>query len=293
MTPEDESIIDLNSEYGKRTLAERIKYEINKYVESQHTELFRSHLGASVIGNQCSRYLWYHFHWFRASKPDGRSLRLFGRGHREEPIIRNLLKAVGCIFVDTVDIDGKQISVSALNGHFGGSCDGIATAPHLGLTTPALVEVKTSGTGAKFNDLAKKQVRSAQYRHFVQQCVYGKLLGIKFCVYIAVNKNDDDIYVEILELDETVANETIQKAEFVILTRQPPQRISEKPEYYLCNMCEMKPVCHQGAVPAHNCRTCVNAFPVENGRWHCRHWNALIPKEELIKGCPSHQTLPQ
>ena len=41
---------------------------------------WREHLGASEIGDPCSRKLWYLFRWVAVKKFDARMLRLFARG---------------------------------------------------------------------------------------------------------------------------------------------------------------------------------------------------------------------
>ena len=38
---------------------------------------FRSHMGASLIGGECSRAIWYGFRWFTRPNHDARLLRLF------------------------------------------------------------------------------------------------------------------------------------------------------------------------------------------------------------------------
>ena len=51
----------------------------------------REHLGASLLGHPCDRYLWLTFRW--AVKPTfpGRLLRLFRRGHNEEDTVVSVI----------------------------------------------------------------------------------------------------------------------------------------------------------------------------------------------------------
>jgi hypothetical protein len=58
----------------------------------------REHLGASVIGRECDREIWYGFRWFKDNLFDGRMLRLFDRGRREEPVVLVDLMAAGLKF---------------------------------------------------------------------------------------------------------------------------------------------------------------------------------------------------
>jgi hypothetical protein len=96
--------------------------EIYAWYEQQKEE-HREHLGASQIGHQCDRYLWYVFRWVNLPTFNGRLLRLFGTGKREEPRVYEELRGIG-VELHTED-SGKQIECRDASGHFGGSIDGI------------------------------------------------------------------------------------------------------------------------------------------------------------------------
>lgn len=55
----------------------------------------RHHLGASIIGRECYRELWYSFRWATNACLEGRVLRLFDRGHEEESRFVDWLEMVG------------------------------------------------------------------------------------------------------------------------------------------------------------------------------------------------------
>ena len=74
-------------------------------------EGFRTHLGASLIGGECSRALWYGFRWATKPKFSGRILRLFNRGHLEEARFISLLLMIGCT-VYQQDEKGNQFRIS-------------------------------------------------------------------------------------------------------------------------------------------------------------------------------------
>lgn len=57
----------------------------------------RTHLGASVLGRKCLRQIWYGWRWAHVVQHQGRLLRLFGRGHREEPQFVALLRQRGFV----------------------------------------------------------------------------------------------------------------------------------------------------------------------------------------------------
>ena len=64
--------------------AKEIKELIDNTCAGMYQSGFRSHLGASVIGNKCKRAIWFNFRWVKKPEFSGRQLRLFNRGHKEE-----------------------------------------------------------------------------------------------------------------------------------------------------------------------------------------------------------------
>ncbi len=230
---------------------------------------FRSHMGASLIGGKCGRAIWYGFHW--ATKPHfpGRVLRLFNRGHLEEARLIACLLTIGCQ-VYQQDAQGKQYRISDHANHFGGSGDGVVIGiPDLPANIPALTEWKTHND-ASFKALAKVGVREAKFEHFVQMQIYMRKMGLMFALYGAVNKNDDHLHLEIIQLDIQLADEFIQRARTIIMMRVAPTRISESPGWYECKFCDHRPICHLKSTPERNCRTCKFAEPnIDKGGWWC------------------------
>lgn len=284
--------VDLSITYWTRTIADRIKLKIDQYAVDHSDDGFRTHLGWSVIGRPCMRFLYYHWRWFWKESPTPRMERIFIEGHKIEKEIRHILKASGAIFLDHVDETGEQIQISELGGHFGGSTDGVFIWPEIGLNKPTLLECKSSRTGAGFTNLEPKGMMVVNPVHYDQINGYGRGLAIEYACYIVRNKNDSSIYVEIVELDWKHADILKAKAVEVIFMREVPKRISEKPSYYQCNMCSAKPLCHERKQPVPNCRNCSHAMPAEGGQWFCDKWNNNIPKDFILTGCTEHEFLP-
>src|SRR6267142_163472 len=53
----------LDSAEGRDELANQIEADIDKWCQLQYEDGPRSHLGASIIGHECERYIWFSFHW--------------------------------------------------------------------------------------------------------------------------------------------------------------------------------------------------------------------------------------
>jgi hypothetical protein len=315
-------------------LAEKTLIEIERQVEADQGKRFRgfleivlpgmadayrqgedghrSHMGASLIGGDCGRAIWYNFRWATKPRFSGRIIRLFNRGHLEEARFIALLLMMGCT-VYQQDETGKQYRISHAEGHFGGSGDGVVIGlPDLP-DTYTLTEWKTHGEKS-FIELAGKDwkkyvehlldpkkpkvpftgkgVRDAKFEHYVQMQVYMRKMGLPIGLYGAVNKNTDEIYLELVPLNVEIADQFLARAEKLIEMDVPPAKISETPGFYKCAYCDHKPVCHLKAAPDRNCRTCVFASVSKDATWVCGKFNQVIPKEVQLTGCQEYQRNP-
>jgi len=293
--------VNLDSPGISKALAKRILEEIDEYCVRTYDGGHRSHLGASLIGRECKRYLWYVFRWCLHEKTTGRQQRLFNRGHREEARFVEWLEGIGFkVWFENRDEapnekgEYPQYRISDVMGHFGGSLDGIAVLPErYGIEEPVLLEFKTNGTGAGFNKLADDGMPIAKPEHFAQTSTYGKKYNFRYCVYLNINKNDDSLHVEVVKLNHGLGEQMIMKAEQIILSQTPPVRLSDNPTFHKCGYCHLKDVCHKGAVVEVNCRSCAFARPVENAEWFCEVHNGNIPKEFIPTACPSYKAITQ
>jgi hypothetical protein len=270
----------------RKSIGEQIKADIEAYSVKTLTDEHRNHLGASIIGKECAREAWYIFRWVKFQVFDGRMLRLFDRGKKEEANFVNLLRAIGCQVWEVDPITGKQFRIYGVKGHFGGSLDSGGLLPYLP-DFPILMEFKTHNTKS-FTNLVNKGLILSKPQHYSQMCSYGAHYKFRYGLYVAINKNDDDIWPELVELDWKRAHDLENKAQDIIESQFPPQRISDNPAYFACKWCFASEICHNNAPVEINCRSCKCALPVENGEWRCTRFDAIIPGEYIKKGCEFH-----
>ena len=277
-------MVDLIHKHEREALAEKIKSDIDAYCARVYNGGHRNHLGASLIGHECSRYLWYVFRWVKSPQESGRMQRLFNRGHLEENRYIEWLRGIGFTVWDVAD-DGNQFRIRGVRGHYGGSLDGIGAAPdRYGELPPMLLEFKTHNTKS-FVNLVNQGVKKAKPQHFAQMCQYGARFGFKYALYCPINKNDDDIAPEVIELDWGLGEDLERKAEDIITSQRPPVRFSETSTHFTCKFCPMLDICHNGADYERNCRSCAHATPIDDGRWHCALANDTIPDDFIPQGC--------
>ena len=251
---------------------------------------FREHLGASLIGKSCERALWYDFRWVTWSRHEGRILRLFETGQREEERLVRNLRATGATVLEVDPATGRQFRVGAHGGHFGGSLDGIALGLLEAPKTWHVIEFKTH-SAKSFNQLVAKGVVASKPQHAAQMQIYMHLMGLSRAFYLAVCKDTDALYAERMDADPGEAERLLARARRIIDAARPPSRISDDPAWFECRMCSHRAVCHEGAKAAVNCRTCLHSTPVEGG-WHCaRHDHRPNSTDQRI-ACSKHLFIP-
>lgn len=253
---------------------------------------FRSHLGASQIGRKCAREVWLGYRWAVVKQFKARMLRLVNRGHLEEARFLALLEMIGCQF--HLDPSGEQERISDHGGHYGSALDavvwGIPDCPGEWV----LGEFKTHNTKS-FCKLVVEGVKQSKPEHHdqMQSCMARR--GIHKCIYIAVNKNDDDLFAEIVEYDHAHASGVQAKAADLITRRTAPPRLSEDPSNFDCTYCDAKQRCHfpHEAPPFKNCRTCRHSLAdIPSGTWGCELKNMMLDKEAQLAGCDQWDAIP-
>lgn len=269
-----------------------------KYKEIGDAEPSRGYLGASMIGSNCSRYLWYTFRGCTRESFSGRLYRLFERGDLEEIRMVKDLRDIGCTIRDVDPNTGEQFEISDVAGHFSGHMDGcglgIPTAPE----SWHVLEFKTA-KGKLFKILEEKGVRVAYPKHYAQMQVYMHKTGMKRALYMCVNKDTEELYAERVYYDKDFAEALVAKARWIIFLKEPPARITERRDWYECKFCSAYDLCWASGevalpVPTISCRQCCHSTPTEDGhgRWICAKHDRGLSWKDQQAACCDHLILP-
>lgn len=306
-------MLDLSNPLDRTKLALRIAADVEQYSVEAFAEDPRTHLGASIIGNDCARYGWNTFRWLKFEQFSGRMYRLFNRGHEEEARFVRWLEGIGFEVQEIDPVTKKQFRIEGAKGHFGGSLDSKAKPPaRYGLAQDLIFlgEFKTHNEKS-FTKLAGPKLTAAEMKagkmrrggqgvakskpqHFSQMSSYGRAYNYHFGLYCAVNKDTDELYFEVVQLDFSRADDLFRKAEAIIFSQTPPPKIAETETFFECKYCDFAGICHRGEVPVKNCRSCRHATPIEGAQWHCAlhsPTNGPIPKEVIPQGCGDYQRI--
>ena len=278
--------------------------KVLQHIEDAYRESdggFRTHLGISLIGDECAAKIFYGWRWATKPRFSGQTLRLFNRGHLEEGRFVALILTAGMQIVQQ-DSSGGQYRVSYLNGHFGSAIDGVIIGcPDMPQPeTPILTEMKTHND-ASFKKLKADGVKESKWEHFVQMQEYMLYYKLPAALYIAVNKNTDEIWAEIVPFESEVAERYKDRGHIIVLADAPPAKMSRDKTFWKCKWCDHRPVCHLGEMPEVNCRTCKHSGAQEDGTWRCGLQVAaaasyitdgsegILSKEQQLAGCDKYE----
>jgi hypothetical protein len=150
-----------------------------------------------------------------------------------------------------------------------------------------LVEMKTH-SAKSFRSVVTHGVKKAKPDHWCQMQTYMHLSdGLTRAFYLAVNKDTDELHMEIVEANPEAARRYVDRAR-LILDNVPPPRISNTPGFWKCKFCPVRTVCFQGEAPSRTCRSCthVRCSPVEKtDRWSCIKFHMPISTAIQKSGC--------
>lgn len=284
-------MFELKHETGSELWCNQLSAEINRLINIDSVVEYgqqerRTHLGASEIGHPCARKIWYGFRWTKLQIFPGQMYRLFQRGHDEEPRIIHRLSRIGIVASDRDPSTGKQHRITnEFNRHFGGSLDSLISFLWSGMNLPPMIGEFKTHNDKSFAKHAKEGVRSAKPQHYTQMNVYGRRYGYHFGLYVPVNKNNDEIKVEVVRLDHKLGESYEERAVNIIQAQEPPRRISERDTHKECMSCDFKMICHYSAPIEKNCRSCANAVAIADGTWYCNAFIGTIPDNYIPHGC--------
>ena len=260
----------------------------------------RFYLGISQVGNPNQRLLWMRWRWMMPDDMGARVLRLLDLGNVvEDDLIKKLREIPGARIFD-VNNNGEQFETSAFGGHLKGHIDGIAkNLPGLDKDNPYLLEFKTANDN-RFNKLKDLDSYCAWSEEYAAQIhLYMGLFNFKHCISIVYNKNNSDLYTEIIKFDKMLFDSLMEKAENILLAETPPDNYIPETDYRIKSY--MTPGQRESylgrMLPSDiHCRSCRFAevrLDGDDGDWHCKKHDRNISESRQTKGCRHHNYIPE
>jgi hypothetical protein len=244
-------IVDLN--HGSRfvygvgareaSTAERLNALIDTaLVTARRDHPERDYLGASRLGEPCSRRLAYeitHTPPNEGHDVDGAKLRIFEAGHRFEALSIEWLRTAG-FDLRTQRRDGSQFGFTAAGGRLRGHIDGVIVAgPDIGVPWPALWEHKAVNAKS-WNDIVKRGLRTAKELYFAQVQIYMAYMELGPTLFTALNKDNQALHHEVVCFEPREAQVLSDRAVDILRAVEAgelPPRIAAASDFYLCRLC--------------------------------------------------------
>jgi hypothetical protein len=248
-----EEMIDLDFNH-QINRSQRLTHILDDAIIKQNkAQIPRNYLGASRLGVECARSLQFEF--FDTQKDEGRefngqTLRIFQVGHTLEELIINWLRLSG-VNVVNYDKNNKQFGFSTANGLIKGHVDGIIKGGNEEFGPfPRLLEIKTANS-KKWKEFEKNKLKKANPVYFTQIQLYLAYMGLTEnpALFVAINKDTQELYFEDVPFDASVAQDASDRAVRIIqacmagelLPREWPSE-----DYFQCKFCSWSNRCWHG-----------------------------------------------
>jgi hypothetical protein len=205
-------------------------------VQSRNDKKVRDYIGASGIGAECLRQIWYEFKGFEAEEVPTKTRRTWAIGRHLEGLIIEWLIAAG------FDIKSPQEEYHSEGmPYFKGHLDSVWMKKGKPF---AIIEIKTA-KDASFNIFVKKGLRTWNPQYYAQIQSYMGMSGIHSAYILVLNKDNSEIADELVTFDEAFYQKLREKAAMVANANIAPPKINGSPLWYQCKMCKFNKVCHK------------------------------------------------
>lgn len=214
------------------TLTKRIE-KMQEKIEDEK----RDYIGASSIGSDCLRQIWYQFKGVKAENVPTKFRRSWAIGKCLEGIILDWLEASG-VKIARLWFDLRSKKVSCFQGHLDAVwIDSKGNAK-------AIIEVKTA-KDASFKIFVKKGCKIWNPQYYAQIQAYMGMSGIFNTYILVLNKDNSDLFDELVTFDPVFYEKLEDKAAMIATAHVEPPRVHGSPLWYQCKMCKFNKTCHK------------------------------------------------
>jgi len=257
--------------------------------EKTGSEKPRHYLGASLIGEECERKIWYDFRHAKEENWKSYNVKAIEEGYRSEDVMVERFQRAG-FDLKNVSYDQdkpRQFGFKSLGGWFRGHKDGIIyNLKELGTV---IWEAKATEKWLELNKLIVEYGEENALKHwnanyYTQAQIYMGESGIHHHLLTACNPGSTRTAIVYTPFNEAFYKKEKEKAKRIIKTDEPPFKAYPSEEHYKCKyMCNSVNTCWKNEPPKPNCRNCahvefdVENKDVENPIAKCQKHNSVFP----------------
>lgn len=213
--------------------------ELSKKIEkiqSRDDRKTRDYIGASAVGSDCLRQIWYEYKGVQATEVPTKMRRTWTIGRVLEGTILDWLTEAG---LDITRTWGDLVANDM--PFFKGHLDSVWMKNGKPF---AILEIKTA-KDASFVIFSSKGLMKWQPQYYAQIQTYMGMSGIHRAYILVLNKDTSDISDELVLFDEVFYEKLRSKASMIANAHIAPPKINGSPLWYQCKMCKFNKVCHK------------------------------------------------
>ena len=212
----------------------------------------RKYLGASSIGDECSRKIQYRYMNYpidEGKEFSAQTLRIFQFGHEIEDYAAKWIRDAG-FDLRTEDKQGEQFGFSIADDQIKGHIDGVICDGPVSMDYPALWENK-SANEKKFQAFVRHGVAKANPTYATQIALYQTYMELDTnpALFTVVNKNTSEVYYELVPYNRELAQKASDRAVDILTASKAGDilpRIAQSRDFFLCKFCEYRETCWKG-----------------------------------------------
>lgn len=226
---------------------------VNAALENGQEPRTSKNIGFGAIGHPCRLKIYNDINTDIPEVFKADTLRIFRNGHLDEATMASELRLLDGIELHTHDPNrgGKQYKLDNLGGRLTGRLDGVIKGLKQAPATWHVWEHK-SVNQKKFDKLEKLKVQHGEKQALKiwDEVYYAQAQMNMFHAeldrhYLTVSTPGVRVVTSCrTELDGGYAEMLIRKAEHIINAKNPPERISNNPEDFICKFCRWREKCH-------------------------------------------------
>ena len=202
-------------------------------------ETSRNYIGASSIGSECLRKVWYEYRGVEGAPVSNKLQRTFNVGKRLETLVTDALIDSGLELILPADVNHFLKYFDEELPYFQGHCDAIWKDEE------AVIEVKTA-RDSSFKIFINKGLEKWSQTYYAQVQAYMGMSKMKTGYVICLNKDTSELHDEQVEFNQDYYDCLKARAVLVHDTEEPLNRVNSSPFYIACRSCKFRDVCHGG-----------------------------------------------
>lgn len=226
-----------------RTIEEIKKIIVQKY----NNQTPRDYIGASILGGECTRQVWYDIRNATPPSFEINSILAIEDGYTQEEVMSRRLSLLPGIKLYTRDEETENqitIQYKEIKGHVDGVICGLKESKKWHVWEHKSVNEK------KYNILKNLKIQDAEnalekwdYKYYVQAQIYMEGLDIDRH-FLTVSTPGGRDFMSLRTKRKKSFMRVVDNLLEIVKDDNPPGKISDKPEFYLCKWCRHKKICH-------------------------------------------------